>query len=360
LTDLLRITQPIVKSSNFIVMSWNDYISESSVDGESSKYSSIMTFLDEATENEAKSPSRSPKHSTQKNHSPKFKQSSPVRMDLGSGLEEMSALDDDVSALSFSPSRAHSSIRGTGTRHEMGMNKTKSIKKRNNYIWDEFSDTGGKVDDDDDVTNLPTYFSTHSHTTSLAGLDIPLSAPSSVRTLDAQTAAPSSSHQTLSGAIDTSLLSSSTRGNRNNVNGTSSIETTVTELMTKLTMMKNELKQKNSVMKDLQTEYKRLMIACKRRTEKSTEKWQSKLNTEIDTHKNVTKSQKEFLNKIDKDINALIIKRNNIQDQVETSNSRCQTILDGYVVSMYICVWYPLTRFSNNNMLIKCFLFFII
>ena len=95
-----------------------------------------------------------------------------------------------------------------------------------------------------------------------------------------------------------------------------SVQHVVGELKVKIDAMKAQLQQKQTRIKDLQSELARLHTAKTRREQKFKTTWESKLSEQREVQAATLKKSRDFVERISGDVKQLTIKRNGLKDKV--------------------------------------------
>jgi len=95
-----------------------------------------------------------------------------------------------------------------------------------------------------------------------------------------------------------------------------SVQHVVGELKVKIDAMKAQLQQKQTRIKDLQSELARLHTAKTRREQKFKTTWESKLSEQREVQAATLKKSRDFVERITGDVKQLTIKRNGLKDKV--------------------------------------------
>ncbi len=297
-------------------LSWNDYVSETTATiseqgsvytnpPEYSKFSEIMSYLDEKSEysnksTKSSSPSSSRRGTNKKKSSPSHKllrnqqyydskYHDDDNLDIQGVEDEEDSMSqgDDISALSFTTSKANSHNSPSNGNHYKSSNTSLSSSK---YIWDTWNKNTSKIEEETKNEANTTYFS------HLVG-----------KTNDDGTV-------TVSNDIRNMNFSS------RNVDDTSeahnSIQTAVSDVRDKVDVMKKELKEKTLKSKKLHAEYIRIKTARERKVGKETEKWEVLLRKKKDELYLQIEERKGFVQKLNKDCNELEKKKASITDKM--------------------------------------------
>ena len=315
-------------------LSWNDYVSETTATVSEqgsvytnpptySKFSEIMSYLDEKSEyssnkstktsspssrrgnnnnnnNNKASPLRKLQQQQQQYYDSKYQDDDDDNLDMQGVEDEEDSMSqgDDISALSFTTSKANSHNSPSNRNQYKSSNSSNNSSSK--YIWDTWNKNTSEIDEETKNEANTTYFS---HLVGKTNDDGTVTISDDMRNMnfngrDRDRDDVSESHHT--------------------------IQTAVSDIKDKVDVMKKELKEKTLKSKKLQADYIRIKTARERKVGKETEKWEVLLRKKKEELYSQLEERKGFVQKLVKDCNELERKKITIADKMTNFKKKKQ------------------------------------